>query len=36
MAKMINLNFYTLIIHGQNDRVKLHYPSQGIPKMPWG
>jgi hypothetical protein len=34
MAKMTDLNYNTIIIHEQKDGMKLHYPFQGIPKMP--
>jgi hypothetical protein len=33
MAKMIDLNYNTFIIHGQKDGMKLHYASHGISKM---
>jgi hypothetical protein len=36
MAIRIDLNCNTHVIHGKKDGMKLHYPFQGISKMPWG
>jgi hypothetical protein len=36
MAKMIDLNCYTFIIHGQKDGMKLHLPLSWNPNNVFG